>query len=148
MARLAQQQNLRLSINLQRRLKLFIDTQAIIIKAEPGAAKVFMEIMGEEGRVAPILRDLHGAGFLGAYLPEFGRITCHMQFNAYHHFTVDEHTLIAIEYLDMIARCDPQVPKVLQQVNTDVIRHDLLSLGLLMHDVGKYMGRVTSLAVN
>ena len=64
-----------------------------------------------------------------------------MQFNAYHHYTVDEHTLIAIEYLDMIARRDEGVPRILQQVNSTIIRHDLLSLGLLMHDVGKYMGR-------
>ena len=141
MARLAQQSNLRLSINLQRRLKLFIETQGIISKSDPQATKLFMDLMGDEGRVAPILRDLHGSGFLGAYLPEFGRITCHMQFNAYHHYTVDEHTLIAIEYLDMIARCDEGVPRILQQVNSTIVRHDLLSLGLLMHDVGKYMGR-------
>ena len=137
----AQDNDLRLSINLQRRLKSLITTQAIVDRHDPEATDAVHGAHGAGGRVAPILRDLHGAGFLGAYLPEFGRITCHMQFDAYHHYTVDEHTLIAIDYLDKVALCDDEMPPVLQQVNSTVVRHDLLSLGLLMHDVGKYMGR-------
>ena len=119
MARAAQDKDLRLSINLQRRLKSFISSQPLsIVTILNLRIHCLWSLWAKKGKVAPILRDLHGAGFLGAYLPEFGRITCHMQFDAYHHFTVDEHTLIAIDYLDKVALCDGEIPPVLQQVNS------------------------------
>ena len=72
-------------------------------------------------------------------MPEFGNLTALMQFNSYHQYTADEHTLIAIETLDALSRGElkgfrdcPQLP--------DSDRKDLLSLSLLLHDVGKFMG--------
>ncbi|TVR45043.1 MAG: hypothetical protein EA402_05160 [Planctomycetota bacterium] len=140
MAQAAQRQGVAISISLQRSIAQYLESHPQIDRRDPEAALRFKAILTAEGRVAPILRDLHGAGFLGAYLPEFGRITCHMQFDAYHHYTVDEHTLVALDNLDAIARCDSHVPALLRQLYTEIHRSDLLALSLLIHDLGKHMG--------
>jgi [protein-PII] uridylyltransferase len=74
-------------------------------------------------------------------LPEFGNLTCHMQFDSYHQFTVDQHTLFAMGNLDAVTNGQlqglPNMPHMLAQTK----RKDLLGLGLLLHDMGKYMGR-------
>jgi [protein-PII] uridylyltransferase len=91
--------------------------------------------------VHPILADMHAAGLLGAFLPEFGNLTCHMQFDSYHQYTVDEHTLIAMRNLDDVAA--GRVPGLpgMARILMGVARKDLLALSLLLHDMGKYMGR-------
>ncbi|TVR16275.1 MAG: hypothetical protein EA401_01640 [Planctomycetota bacterium] len=142
MARAAQRRHARISISLQRDIAASLSSKAHLVRrSDSHAARLFMDILNHQGRAAPILRDLHDAKFLSAYLPEFGRITYHMQFDAYHHYTVDEHTLLAIDYFDAIARCDPSIPQLLQQAYALVLRHDLVVLALLLHDVGKYAGR-------
>lgn len=142
MARAAQRRQARISISLQRDIAANLSTVSHLLRRPNAqAARLFMDILRHQGRTSPILRDLHGANFLSAYLPEFGCITYHMQFDAYHHYTVDEHTLIAIDYFDAVARCEAEIPQLLQQAYALVLRHDLVVLGLILHDVGKYAGR-------
>ena len=110
---------------------------------DPDVVDVFMQIMSEFGRLRPILSDMHQSGLLGAFLPEFGGLTCLMQFNSYHHYTVDEHTLIAMGYLDNVwLGNDPGLPgmlDMLRQLSDDRDRA-CFSLALLLHDMGKFMG--------
>ncbi len=141
MAREAQRRDARLSLELQREIRANLDRIDDAVRNDHAIGRIFLAILGELGRVRPILSDLHACGLLGAYMPEFGNLTCLMQFDSYHQYTVDEHTIIALGYLDQVAAGKipglPGMPGLLAQV----ARKDLLALSLLLHDVGKYMGR-------
>jgi [protein-PII] uridylyltransferase len=103
-------------------------------------SSAFLELLRRPGRVGSTLRDMHETGFLGRYLPEFERIALIVQHDFYHKYTVDEHTLKALEGLDHVATegLEDIVPfaKVLEEVK-DPAR---LSLGILLHDIGKGHG--------
>ncbi len=141
MCRVAQQKGLRLSLELQRVIRTHLSLITDVVRADKALGRVFLEIIGDLGRTRPILEDMHNCGLLGAYLPEFGNLTCHMQFDSYHQFTVDQHTLFAMGNLDAVinghSKGLPGMPSILATVK----RKDLLGLGLLLHDMGKYMGR-------
>lgn len=141
LCRAAQVRGARLSLELQRSIRANLDAIDDEERQDPALAKVFLEMLGDAGRLHPILADLHSAGLLGQYLPEFGNLTCHMQFDSYHQYTVDEHTLLAIRNLDRVALGEasglPGMPRIVPALK----RKDLLALSLLLHDMGKYMGR-------
>ena len=82
---------------------------------------------------------MHELDILGTYVPEFDSLTCLVQYNRYHIYTADEHTLVAVERLNYLAR-SPSLPHDLQhlrRVYNEISRKELLYLALLMHDVGK-----------
>ena len=141
MCRTAQQRGFRLSLELQRVIRTHLDLITDEDRNNKQIARLFLEILGDLGRTQLILEDMHNCGFLGAYLPEFDNLTCHMQFDSYHQFTVDQHTLFAMGNLDKVSNGLlnglQNMPEMLRQVK----RKDLLGLGLLLHDMGKYMGR-------
>ena len=66
-------------------------------------AAVFVDILRWRGRVGLALRAMHETGFLGRFLPEFGRVSFLVQHDFFHRYTVDEHTLRAIEAIDEVA---------------------------------------------
>jgi [protein-PII] uridylyltransferase len=108
------------------------------LRADPEAAKVFMWLLLDSGDPERALRRLNETGALGAYLPEFGEIVCLMQFNMYHHYTVDEHTITCLSVLDRIERGElrEELP-VASEIIRQGIDRPTLFLALLMHDVGK-----------
>lgn len=141
LCRETQRRDLRLSIELQRSIKANLQVVDDTARSDPAAARDFLAILGDAGRIKPILTDMHAAGLLGAWLPEFGLVTCLMQFDSWHQYTVDEHTLLAMGNLDALAgKRLPGLPGM-DRIFPSVARRDLLALGLLLHDVGKYMGR-------
>ncbi len=141
MCRMAQIKSLRLSLELQRAINAHLGVVTDEVRADHAIGRVFLEIIGEVGKTRPILEDMHNAGLLGAYLPEFGNLTCHMQFGSYHQFTVDQHTLFAMGNLDAVATGSANGLPGMRSLYPAVKRKDLLALGLLLHDMGKYMGR-------
>jgi [protein-PII] uridylyltransferase len=64
---------------------------------------VFLDILARGRDPRTTLTLMNEAGVLGRYLPEFGRIVAQMQFNMYHSYTVDEHTLRAVGVIADIA---------------------------------------------
>ena len=66
---------------------------------DPEAAADFLKILVIQ-ELYPVLKQMHDCGFLGAYMPEWANITDLMQFNSYHQYTVDEHTLFMVRNLD------------------------------------------------
>jgi len=67
------------------------------------ASAAFLHLLARRGRVGPALRAMHETGFLGRFLPEWARITFVVQHDLFHRYTVDEHTLRAVEALDTVA---------------------------------------------
>jgi len=104
------------------------------LRASPAARDVFMGLLRRKRNKARTLRTMHDLGVLGAYLPEFGSLTCLVQYDIYHLYTVDEHTLLALENLEAKGQ---QTAGVLKRTYNEIQRLDLLFLATLLHDVGK-----------
>ena len=110
-------------------------------RASEGAARAFLNILRRRGRVGFALRQMHEAGFLGRYLPEFGRVQLLIQHDLYHHYTVDEHTLKAVDALDDLHLRRDRQSADLRAVFDGLEDPALLYLSVLLHDLGKGGGR-------
>ena len=102
--------------------------------------QALLRIMGATGKVARGLRLMHNLDFLGRVLPEFGRVTCLVQHDLYHRYTVDEHTLRALEVLDELAESRGKSTERYRELYRTVGDPLVLHLGLLFHDIGKGLG--------
>jgi [protein-PII] uridylyltransferase len=89
-----------------------------------------------------VLRRMNETGVLGRFVPDFGRIVAMMQFNMYHHYTVDEHLLRCIGVLAEIERGDnPEYGLANELVRTIQPHHrPVLYVALFLHDIAK--GRI------
>ncbi|MDA0748258.1 MAG: HD domain-containing protein, partial [bacterium] len=107
-------------------------------RCSPRAARIFLDILRAHNGVAETLHTMHELGILGAYIPEFASIDCLVQYNRYHIYTADEHTLVAIESLERLSESSTDPARApLKQVLNEIPRKELLYLAVLMHDVGK-----------
>ncbi|MBC6405848.1 MAG: [protein-PII] uridylyltransferase [Rhodospirillales bacterium] len=108
------------------------------LRENPDANKLFLEMLCHAERAEDALRTMNEAGVLGRFLPDFGRIVSMMQFNIYHHFTVDEHLIQAVGTLCRIERglLAEDVP-VATKVVKEVISRRVLYLAVLLHDIAK-----------
>lgn len=109
-------------------------------QSSPEAAEAFFNILSRPGKVSFALRAMHETGVLGKFLPEFGRITCMVQYDFYHKFTTDEHTLKLADNLDRIVNEEIESPKPYLEIFEKIKNTPLLYLSLLLHDIGKGLG--------
>ena len=102
----------------------------------------FMQILRYPKRVSEILRKMHHLQFLNAFIPEFKKIYCQVQFDLYHIYTVDIHTLFAVEEMEKLWHGDyQQVHPMLTEVASNIEKRELLLLAILFHDIGKGSGK-------
>ena len=108
------------------------------IRRDRVAAKVFLDILARGRDPQRTLGLMSEAGVLGRYLPEFGRIVAQMQFNMYHSYTVDEHTLRAVGVIADIAagRLTEDHP-LATAIMPLIADPEALFLAMLLHDTGK-----------
>jgi [protein-PII] uridylyltransferase len=104
------------------------------------ASDAFLRLLRRRGRVGHVLRLMHQVGFLGRYLPEFGRISLLIQHDLYHHYTIDEHTLRVVDALDELNNSEDRRRANLRSVFDEVNDPAVLYLSLLLHDIGKGQG--------
>ena len=83
---------------------------------------------------------MHELGLLGRYLPEFGALTCLVQYDVYHKFSADQHSLLAVQHMEALAPGQSAESEGAAQVFNEVERPELLMLGMLLHDIGKAKG--------
>nr|WP_281966390.1 [protein-PII] uridylyltransferase [Roseovarius nanhaiticus] len=108
------------------------------VRADPAAQKLFLGLMLRHGNPERALRRMSELGVLPAFIPEFEPIVAMMQFNMYHHYTVDEHTIQCISHLAGIERGEliEELP-----VASSILKHGvnrrILYIALLLHDIGK-----------
>ena len=72
------------------------------LRADLEANRVFLEILTSDKDPETALRRMNEAGVFGRFIPDFGRVVAQIQYNMYHHYTVDEHTIFAIGQLHKI----------------------------------------------
>ena len=98
----------------------------------PETGRTFLSILAGPG-TARTLEAMHRAHLLEKLVPAFSRVRGLMQFNQYHKYTVDEHSLLAVAKAEALA----EHTGVLGEVYREIKRKDLLHLALLLHDLGK-----------
>ncbi len=113
----------------------FIDGK---LRQDPKANAHFLTILTSPLYVERILRQMNESGVLGKFVPEFGKIVALMQFNMYHHYTVDEHLIRAVGVMAEIANGGlrnelPLTHELLPQLNDT----RLLYVALFLHDIAK-----------
>lgn len=87
-----------------------------------------------------VLRRMNEAGVLGRAIPEFGSIVAQTQFNMYHHYTVDEHTLRAVETISDLEHGRGGISPLATELFGQIENRRALYLAMLLHDTGKGKG--------
>ncbi len=106
-----------------------------------GAAReAFLDALLAGERPGATLKRMNEAGVLGRMVPEFGGIVAQTQFNMYHHFTVDEHTLRAVETISDIEHGRFESATLPTQLFEQIVSRRALYLAMLLHDTGKGRG--------
>lgn len=104
----------------------------------PAARKLFLDLLLKHGNPERALRRMNELGVLSAVIPEFEPIRAMMQFNMYHSYTVDEHTIQCISQLAKIERREltEDLP-VASSILDEGVNRRVLFVALLLHDIGK-----------
>ncbi len=101
----------------------------------------FFNILKWKESVYETLMEMHRAGVLGALIPEFGRLLCMVLHDAYHIYTVDQHSLRLIKEIERLKAGDyAESLPLLTQLAREAEKIELLYLGLMFHDIGKGFG--------
>ncbi|HEV7982140.1 MAG TPA: [protein-PII] uridylyltransferase [Xanthobacteraceae bacterium] len=112
------------------------------LRENPEANALFREILTSRTNAEIVLRRMNEAGVLGRFIPEFGQVVSMMQFNMYHHYTVDEHLLRCIGVLAEIENgTNPEYALANELIRKIQPSHrEVLYFALFLHDIAK--GRV------
>ena len=101
----------------------------------------FFSILKWKEAVYETLLEMHRAGVLGAFIPEFGRLLCMVLHDAYHIYTVDQHSLRLIKEIERLKAGEyVESSPLLTQLAREAEEIELLYLGLMFHDIGKGFG--------
>jgi [protein-PII] uridylyltransferase len=108
------------------------------VRQSPEAQRIFIDLLLKHGNPERALRRMNELGALAAFIPEFEPIVAMMQFNMYHHYTVDEHTIQCISTLAQIERGElvEELP-IASRILADGLNRRVIYVALLLHDIGK-----------
>src|SRR5688572_10589585 len=126
-----------LSLDLERAVEESLDVVDDEFRRSPVVRDLFLDICRSWGRAALTFSEMHELGLLGRYLPEFGGLTCLVQYDVYHKFSADQHSLLAVEHLEALAPGQSAESAGAAHVFNEVDKPELLMLGMLLHDIGK-----------
>ncbi len=108
------------------------------LRANPEANRVFLEILTGKNNPEIALRRMNEAGVLERFIPPFSHVVAMMQFNMYHHYTVDEHLIRTVGQLTDIerGRVIAELP-VATDLMAQVANRTVLFVAAFLHDIGK-----------
>ncbi len=126
------------TIRLVRKGRHSIDEE---FRQNPRHHRLFLDIIGAPAGVTHELRRMNRYGILGRYIPAFGRVVGRMQYDLFHAYTVDAHTLFVVSNLRRLAlaRFDHELP-ALSQIMQSLPKPELVYLAGLFHDIAKGRG--------
>ena len=110
-------------------------------RQNPRHHRLFIEILCAPVGVTHELRRMNLYGVLGRYIPAFGRVVGRMQYDLFHAYTVDAHTLFVVSNLRRLAipKFNDELPR-LSQIMQALPRQELAYLAALFHDIAKGRG--------
>lgn len=111
------------------------------VRADPAANAMFLDILTSPRNPEVVLRWMNEATIFGRFVPDFGRVVAQMQFDMYHHYTVDEHSIRAIGLLARIEKGElgddhPLATAIVKQI----LSRRVLYAAVLLHDIAKGRG--------
>ncbi|WP_300391913.1 [protein-PII] uridylyltransferase [Henriciella sp.] len=109
-------------------------------RMKPEMREAFLKLLVEGDDPGLALRRMNDSDVLGRFLPEFGSIVAQTQFNMYHHFTVDEHTIRAVEYIAEMDHEGGEGFELAHRLFQKIDNKQVLYLAMLLHDTGKGHG--------
>ncbi len=108
------------------------------VRENPIANQAFLEALTSRHDPERALRLMNEAGVLGRFIPEFGHAVGLMQFNMYHHYTVDEHLIRAVGH---VAEIERGTHKEDHPLSSDIVKRiqsrEVLYCAILLHDMAK-----------
>ena len=108
------------------------------LRHDPEANRIFLDLLTTSEHPDAMLRRMNEAGVLGRFIPEFGRVVAMMQFNMYHHYTVDEHLLRTVGNLTAIESGELAAELPLSsEVVKSIQNRRALYVAAFLHDIGK-----------
>ncbi|HEX4299804.1 MAG TPA: [protein-PII] uridylyltransferase [Gammaproteobacteria bacterium] len=124
-----------------RQLRRSLDRIDEGFRADPAHRDAFMDILKEPQGVTHELRRMNRYGVLGRYLPAFGAVAGRMQYDLFHAYTVDEHTLFVVSNLRRfaLARYDQEFP-LCSRIMQALPKPEVAYLAGLFHDIAKGRG--------
>ena len=123
------------AVRLLRRSLRLIDDK---LRNDPEANRIFLEMLCSDKNPEPTLRRMNEAGVLGRFVPDFGKVVSMMQFNMYHHYTVDEHLIRTVGVLSDIEHGVAAEPHPLSTTIIKTIQHRrALYVAAFLHDIAK-----------
>ncbi len=111
------------------------------VRRDPIANALFLDVLASPRDPETMLRAMSEAGIFGRFVPDFGRVVALSQFNMYHWYTVDEHTIRAIGLLARIERgaLASEYP-LASTLSTELSARRALRVAVLLHDIAKGRG--------
>ena len=111
------------------------------IRGDARANALFMQVLTSNRDPETVLRWMNEATVFGRFVPDFGRVVAQMQFDMYHHYTVDEHSIRAIGLLARIEKGElradhPLATAILNQI----VSRRVIYVAVLLHDIAKGRG--------
>src|SRR5712672_1228898 len=136
--RLAQKNNLAFHPDAMRTVTRSLKLVNTQLRENPEANRLFMEILTSNDAEV-VLRRMNEAGVLGHFIRAFGKIVSMMQFNMYHHYTVDEHLLRCVGYLQDIERGGNEEFTVASDLMRKIRpeHRAVIYITTLLHDIAK-----------
>jgi [protein-PII] uridylyltransferase len=111
------------------------------VRRDKTANALFLEVLTSPRDPESVLRWMNEAGVFGRFVPDFGRVVAQMQYDMYHHYTVDEHTIRAIGLLARIERGELKSDHALSSaIIHQLINRRVLHVAVLLHDIAKGRG--------
>jgi [protein-PII] uridylyltransferase len=108
------------------------------VRDDPHANALFLDVLTTREHPELVLRWMNEANVFGRFVPDFRRVVAQMQFDMYHHYTVDEHTIRAVGLLAAIERGElgddhPLATALFRQIGS----RRVLYVAVLLHDIAK-----------
>ncbi len=137
----AQRHNAEISNTTKRLIRANLTLMNDETRMQPAMVAAFFDVLRGKHRVYETLLEMHRVGVLGAFLPEFGHLTCMVLHDLYHTYTVDEHSLRGVHEMERLRAGEHHaIAPLLTQVMREIDRADILFLAMILHDIGKGHG--------
>ncbi|MCH2093677.1 MAG: [protein-PII] uridylyltransferase, partial [Rhodobacteraceae bacterium] len=108
------------------------------MRNDANTGRIFLDLLIRHGNPERALRRMNELGVLSALIPEFEPVRALMQFNMYHHYTVDEHTIQCLWHLSEIEHENLiEALPVASSILKEGVNRKVLYVALLLHDIGK-----------
>lgn len=118
----------------------YLDTAGDEFRKSRDVSDSFLKIL-KQREVYKTLLEMQRLKFLEKYIPEFGEISCRVQHDLYHVYTVDAHTLFAVRELERLRGRYKADFSLLSTIFEEIPNPEVLILAVLFHDIGKAHGK-------